>query len=66
LKIVDVGWYLVHGLGIMSCRYVQRFNGRLVFKAHRPLYDSTLSLRAIKRRGKGLMGWVTTNIQYER
>jgi len=29
-------------------RNVQRFRGRLVFKAHRPLYHSTLVLRVIQ------------------
>jgi len=31
-------------------RNMQRFRGGLVFKAHRPLYHSTLGLRLIKKR----------------
>ena len=33
-------------------RNVQRFRGGLVFKAHRPLYHSTLGLRVIKKKGR--------------
>ena len=31
---------------------VQRFRGRLVFKAHRLLYHSTLGLRVMKKKKK--------------
>ena len=31
-------------------RYVKRFRGGLVFKAHRPLYDLTLGSRVIKKK----------------
>jgi len=32
--------------------HVQRFRGGLVFKAHRLLYHSTLSLRVMKKKKK--------------
>ena len=34
----------------LLCRYVQRFRGGLVFKAHVLLYHSTLGLRVIKKK----------------
>ena len=36
----------------MLRRNVKRFQGGLVFKAHRLLYHSTLGLRAIKKKKK--------------
>ena len=36
-------------------RNVERFRGGLVFKAHRLLYHSTLSLRVIKKKRKSLV-----------
>ena len=39
---------------ILLSRNVRRFRGGLVFKAHRPLYHSTLGLRVIKRRERVL------------
>ena len=35
-------------------RNVQRFRGRLVFKAHKLLYHSTLGLRVMKKKIKTL------------
>jgi hypothetical protein len=35
-------------------RNVQRFQGGLVFQAHRPLYHSTLGLRVTKKRRRGV------------
>ena len=35
-----------------EAEYVKRFRGGLVFKAHRPLYHSTLSSRVIKKKKK--------------
>ena len=34
---------------------MQRFRGGLVFKAHRLVYHSTLGLRVIKKKKKGLI-----------
>ena len=36
----------------------KRFRGRLVFKAHRWLYHSTLGSRVIKKKKLGVGGWV--------
>ena len=37
--------------------HTKRFRGRLVFKAHRKVYHSTLRLRAIKeKKGRGVQG----------
>ena len=38
---------------ILGQRDVKRFRGGLVFKAHRPLYHSTLGLRVIKKKREG-------------
>ena len=35
---------------------MQRFRGGLVFKAHRLLYHSTLGLRVIKKKTRGVVG----------
>jgi hypothetical protein len=36
----------------LLCRNVKRFQGGLVFNAHRLLFDSTLGLRVIKKKKK--------------
>ena len=36
---------------------MQRFRGGLVFKAHRPLYHSSIGLRAIKKKKEKVGGW---------
>ena len=40
----------VVGLRYLLRRNVKRFRGGLVFKAHRPLYHSTLGSRVIKKK----------------
>ena len=45
------------GRGQLLYRHVRRFRGRLVFKAHKLLYHSTLGLRVIKKKKEDLRGF---------
>ena len=50
LAVYCIGPYGRHSVRIGSCRNVQRFQRGLVFKAHRPLYHSSLGLKVIKKK----------------
>jgi len=50
LKFPRSGFWGLGSREQLLSRNVKQFRGRLVFKAHRPLYHSTLGLRVIKKR----------------
>ena len=43
------------GVNLSAFTHVKRFQGGIVFKAHRLLRDSTLGLRVIKKKKKMLL-----------